>query len=283
MTDRLLDRAAERGGLDAVTELAQPLPFGVLCELLGLPAEDHDEVAARAAALAAGFAPVVSPAASAAADEAVTWLRGYFGGLLARRRRGAGTDVLSRMRVDDDADGITDDQLADNAIFLILAGLETSINLLTTGCLALARHPDQAAVLRADPTLVPGAVEEFLRYDAPTRMTARLATAPIEVDGRTIREGRVILLLIGSANHDERVFDQPERLDVSRRPNRHLSFGAGIHHCLGAALARMQSAVVFDRLVRRFPVIEPAGAPTRDAGIGQRSYATAPLRMEPAR
>jgi len=278
MTDRVLDAAAERGQLDAVRELGHPVPYAVLCELLGVPPDDRAEFGAHAADLARAFALAVPDAAAAAADRAVAWLRGYFWERMSRDRPG-GPDFLSRMvRHNREVDA---DLLVDNAIFLMLAGLETSVNLIGGGMLALAQRPDQWARLREDPARVQAAVEELLRFDAPTRMTARLVTAPVEVDGRTLRPGRVVLLLIGSANHDERQFTRPDRLDVTRQPNHHLSFGSGVHHCVGAALARLEAAAVLDRLVRRFTQLEPAGQPLRDASTGLRSYASVPLAVGP--
>jgi cytochrome P450 len=177
-----------------------------------------------------------------------------------------------------EADGYT----IDNVLFLLHAGVETSMGLVSNGCAALLRHPHQLTRLRAEPGLVPVAVEEFLRYDPPIQSSTRVAKEPIELGGHKIRTGRAVRLLLGSANRDERVFADPERLDVTRHPNPHLGFGGGVHHCLGSALARQVGGAVFDRLVRRCAVIEPAGPPVRRLHASLRSFAHLPVAVRPA-
>ena len=165
----------------------------------------------------------------------------------------------------------------DNAVFLFFAGFETTSNLIAAGCAALLEHPGELRRLRADASLVPTAVEEFLRYDAPIQSVARLVLEPIDVGGQTIRRNRVVVLLLGSANHDERQFDDSERLNVGRKPNPHVTFGGGIHHCLGATLGRLEAVTLFERLLKRFAVLEPAGPVVRRPSGGLRSYASVPV------
>jgi cytochrome P450 len=280
MVDCLLDGVRERGGLDVVDDLAFPLPIMVICELLGIPPSDRDEIRPRARALGRAFATRVAAADRAAADASVTWLRGYLDGLLADRGRQGSDDLLSRMlTARDGGESLTREEVVDNAVFLFFAGFETTTSLIATGCATLLHEPAQLASLQADPSLVPSAVEELLRYDAPIQSRLRVARAPIVVGGRTVRPGRLLLLLIGSANRDERRFADPGRLNVARYPNPHLSFGGGIHHCLGAALARLEAAVVLDRLLHRFCALELAGEPERDPGAAFRTYAHVPVAV----
>ena len=276
----LLADSRASGRLEVVTGLAFPLPVMVICELIGVPVSDRDDVRPRAFDLGRAFATSVTAQDRRAADDAVTWMRGYIGDILRQRRRTPGDDLLSAMlAAEEGGDRLTHEEIVDNAVFLFFAGFETTTSLIATGCAALLDHPDQFARLRADPAMVPAAVEEFLRYDAPVQFTARLATQPVEVAGRTIKAGRVLVLMLGSANHDEAQFCDPDGLDVGRDPNPHLSFGGGIHYCMGAALARIEGAAVFDRLVRRCARFETAGPPVRSVGASFRSYASVPVNL----
>ncbi|MEU6720237.1 cytochrome P450 [Nonomuraea sp. NPDC046802] len=282
MVDDLLEEAAEGGGFDAVRDLAFPLPVMVVCALMGIPAADHDLIRPHALNLGRAFAAIVPESDRAAADEAVRWLRGYLGEVLATRRAEAGDDLLSRMlAAEDGGDTLSHEEIVDNAVFSFFAGFETTTNLIATGCAALLDHPDQLGLLRADPGLVPRAVEEFLRYDSPIQGVARMVREPLEVGGRTIRAGRVLILLLGSANRDQERFDDPDSLLVTRDPNPHVAFGGGTHLCLGAALARVEADVVFRSLLRRFRVLAPAAPPTRRTGTF-RAYESIPVAVEAA-
>ncbi|MDM4784583.1 cytochrome P450 [Micromonospora sp. b486] len=167
----------------------------------------------------------------------------------------------------------------DNVIFLFFAGFDTTTNLVATGCAALLSRPDVLARLRAEPELVPSAVEEFLRFDAPIQATARLTRAPIEVSGRRINANRLVVLLLAAANRDGRRFARPDELDIARTPNPHVSFSAGPHFCLGATLARLEGAAVFDRIARGLAGFEPAGAPVRRRHMSFRGYDHLPARV----
>jgi len=279
----ILAPALDRGQFDAVADLAFPLPVHVVCELTGIPSADRDEVRPRAFDLGLAFSMNVPPADRARANAAVTWLRRYIAELLKERQRVPGDDLLSQMVVaQEHGERLTHDEIVDNVVFLFFAGFETTMNMLATGCAALMDHPGELARLRADPSLAQTASDEFLRFDAPIQSRIRLVLAPVEVGGRTIRPGRVLFLLLGSANRDERQFADPDRLDIGRRPNRHLSFGGGIHHCLGAALARIEGEVVLEHFVRRFARLEPAGPPVRQVDSAFRGYASVPIALTPA-
>jgi cytochrome P450 len=213
----------------------------------------------------------------------VAWLRAYIAGLLAERRAALGDDLLSQMITAEVAEEpgarLSGEEIVDNVIFLFFAGFETTTNLIATSVAALLRHPAELARLRQDPGLLPTAVDEFLRYDAPIQATARLVKEPVQVGGRTVRPGRVLVLLLGSANHDERRFPDPERLDVGRTPNAHLSFGGGAHHCLGAGLARIEGQAALGWLLRNAPVLEAAGDVVRRPSVTFRSYRSVPVSL----
>lgn len=261
LVDGLLDRFAEERRFDLVRDLAVPVPMMVMSELLDIPRADRDDIARLSTSLAQAFAVFISEDKRREAHGAVVELREYMAGLVRERRRRPGDDLLSRMltAVKDGEEPLTDEEIIDNALFVYYAGFETTTNAIATGGDLFVHQPHTQRQLRADPGIVPSALEEFMRYDAPIHATTRLATEPIEIAGLTIRKGRVVVLLLASANHDERVFPDPARADLTRSPNPHLSFGGGIHHCLGAALARVEGAVVFERLVARFADIESAG------------------------
>ncbi|HEV2377124.1 MAG TPA: cytochrome P450 [Streptosporangiaceae bacterium] len=282
--DRLLAAALERGTFDAVADLSLPLQISVGCELLGIPDSHRDEIWPRATALGRAFIPFVPAGPDETADDvAVTWLREFVTDMVARRRRHPGDDLLSRMLyVERGGDRLSDSELVDNAIFLFFAGFETSMYLLCLAATLLATHPGEFARLRADRSLVPAAVEEFLRYDPPIQWMARIALAPLTVGDTTVRPGRVVLLLLGSANRDEDVFANPGKLDIGRQPNQHLGFGGGIHHCLGVNLARTQGAVVLGRLLGQCSDLRPAGQPVRRPHPNLRGYESVPVTLVPA-
>ncbi|MEU6217675.1 cytochrome P450 [Streptomyces sp. NPDC047022] len=285
MTDDLLERAVTDGRFDAVRDLAQPLPVLVMSALLGIPEEDRAAVMERSIDVSKAFAVFIPEAERAAAHAAVVWLRDYFRALLRRRLAEPGDDLLTAIATAREGNWrLTEEEAVDNVLFLYYAGFETTTNLIATGCAVLARHPGEQARLRADRSLLPTALEEFLRWDAPIHTTTRLTLEPVEVGGRTLRRGRVVVLLLASANHDERRFAEPGRLDVGRHPNPHLSFGGGVHHCLGAMLARVEGTAVFGRLLGRFGEFQPAGpADWQPSGGGFRfpycAYRSVPVRV----
>ncbi|GAA3734107.1 cytochrome P450 [Salinactinospora qingdaonensis] len=283
LVDELLAPAREQGHFDAVTDLAFPLPVMVVCRLMGISPDERDEIRPRAVDLGKAFAAIVPDDARAEADAAVVWLRSYLSELLEQRRRSPGDDLLSRMlAAEDGGRTLSHEEIVDNAVFAFFAGFETTMNLIATGCAALLRFPDQMARLRADRGLTATAVEEFLRFDAPIQGTARLVHEPIDIDGHTLRAGRVVVLLLGSANHDEAVFADPDRLDIGRSPNPHLSFGGGAHLCMGAALARVEGEVVFNRLLDLFSEVEAAGPARRREKTTFRAYESVPVAVATA-
>ncbi|MBZ4497916.1 cytochrome P450 [Dermacoccus sp. Tok2021] len=289
LVDGLLDRFADEGELDLVSDLAVPVPMMVMSELLDIPAADREAIARWSTSLAQAFAVFIPEDKRREAHESVVHLRNYMSELLTERRRRPGEDLLSRMitAVKDGTDPLSDEEIIDNALFVYYAGFETTTNVIATGSDLLVRQPHTQRQLREDPGAAPTALEEFMRYDAPIHATTRLVTETMEVAGHTIRKGRVVVLLLASANHDERVFADPGRADLTRSPNPHVSFGGGVHHCLGAALARVEGAVVFERLTARFADIEAAGDSVwESSGGGFRfpywAYRSVPVKVRAA-
>ncbi|MBW3667577.1 MAG: cytochrome P450 [Actinobacteria bacterium] len=284
LVDGLLDEAVERadgGAVDMLEFLAVPLPVLVVCELLGLPASEWTVVRPHATDLTVAVGEVaLDDEARQRGDAAVTWLREYLGAVLRQRSISPQDDLLSAMGAAVAEGTVGFDEAVDNAVFLFFAGFVTTTTLLATGCALLADHPDELRLLVDDPSLVPSAVEEFLRFDAPVQMATRLVRTPVVVGGRTIRPGRLLMLLLGSANRDETRFERPDRLDVRRRPNSHVAFGGGMHHCLGAHLARLQGAVAFSRMLARFS-LAPADPPVRRTTGMFRTFERVTLALTP--
>lgn len=277
--DELLAPLLDDSGFDLVAGLATPLPVLVICSLLGVPAEDVELVRPRMVDLATAFGELtLTDEQRRATDRAVVWLREYVG---ARLGQGTAGDLLSRMLAAE-ADGFSRQDTVDNAIFLFFAGFETTTSLIANGTVALLTRPDQFERLRRDPSLIPTAVEELLRFDSPVQMSMRLVREPFVADGTKIRPGRVAVLLLGSANRDEQVFPDPDQLDVGRHPNPHVAFGGGHHYCLGAPLARLEASLVLDRLIHRFSRIELTGPPIRRPHPSIRSFRSVPLTAKPA-
>jgi cytochrome P450 len=281
----LVKGALERGRMDAVADFALPLQTAVTCDLLGIPPAERDEVSRLATALGRALIalPFVTEDRGNGSEEARA-LRAYVGSLVSERRRRGGGDVIARMLVAGRGSGrLTDEEVIDNAVFLFFAGFETSIHLLAGGIAALTRFPHELARLRGDRSLLATAVEEILRYDAPLQWVTRTTLRRVDVEGTELRPGRVVLLLLGSANRDDRVFRDPDRLDVGRHPNPHLSFGGGVHHCLGVGLARAQGAAALDRLLALAGDLEPLGPPVLRPHPNVRAYARVEVAVRPPR
>jgi cytochrome P450 len=282
MVSQLLTPALDAGRFDAVTDLADKLPIRVLADFVGLDLENLDEVRPRARLLSQAFATYLPVAGRAETSTALEWMRDKVTALFKEKRRAPGDDVVSRLCQVDEATA-SRPALIDNVVFLLFAGFSTTTDLLSNGCAALAARPGQQAVLRAGPGLVPRAVEELLRFDAPVQIKSRLVHQPVEIGGRVIRPGRILILHLGSANHDEARFARASELDVTRHPNPHVSFGGGgIHLCLGAALARAEAASVLRFIAGRSAHLEPSGPAIRRYSPSFRMYASVPIRLTPA-
>ena len=259
------DRAG--GRFDAVTGFAQPLPIIVIAELLGVPPSDRDRLKEWSTAIANTTNVLNTEAVLAAARRATLELIAYMDEVVAQRRTAPGADIMTALvQAEEGGERLSHDELLAFSILLLLAGHETTTNLIGNGLLALTEHPEQAARLRADRALLPSAVEEFLRYDSSVQGAVRFARQTAEVGGRTIEQGSTLLLLLGAANRDPAQFPEPDALDVARSPNRHLSFGRGIHFCLGAPLARLEGDVAFAALLDRFPELRVAEGGAQRSG-----------------
>jgi cytochrome P450 len=265
--DEVLGKARARGRMDVMAELAFPLPATVIAEMLGVPVEDRDrfkqwsdDSTAAAGNVPANLSPDVLRKSVAAMEE----LQAYFRGIIAQRRAEPRGDLISDLvRAQEEGDRLSEEELLANSVLLLNAGHETTTNLIGNGTLALLHHPDQLRRLRDDSSLVPSAVEELLRYDSPVQYTTRVLKADMELGGKVLRAGQLVLLLLGAANRDPEQFPDPDRLDVGRPDNKHLAFGLGSHFCLGAPLARLEGRLVFEALLRRTPKMRLDGPPPR--------------------
>lgn len=259
IVDDTLDRVASLGHMDLIEDFAFRLPVTVICDMLGIP-EDHREVfyhSSRDGGRLLDPVPM-SRAEIDAANAGDLVSRNYFQQLFELRRRQPGDDLTTQLvHAEEDGHKLSNEELTANIIMLFGAGHETTVNLIGNGLLALFRNPDQLALLKADPSLITNAVEEFLRYDSSVQLTGRVSLEDIDdLGGRPIPKGETVLCLLGSANRDPAVYpDHPDRLDIARPNVRPLSFGGGIHFCLGAQLARIEAEIAIATLLRRFPDI----------------------------
>ncbi|AHI01084.1 cytochrome P450 [Kutzneria albida] len=256
LVDELLAGLRGRTEVDLISEFAHPLPVKVISEMLGVPAADQDRFTDWSNALARGLDPefLLTPQQLAWRNEAKAEFDDYFRGLIELRRAEPAEDLLSGL-VAAEQDGVvlTEQELLDTLTLLLVAGHETTVNLIANGTLALLRNPDQFEVLRANPDRAPEAVEELLRYDPPVQLTMRVAKSEVRLGCQLIKRNDLVMALIGAANRDPEVFEDPDRLDLLRPAGRQLAFGQGIHFCLGAPLARLEGQLALAGLVRAFP------------------------------
>lgn len=278
ITERLLDEIARAGAVDLLASFAFPLPITVICELLAVPEDDR-------VAFARWSNVLVSAAAPEEIEDASTRMAKFLQELIVAKRAEPADDLLSDLvHASDEGDSLSGAELVSMAFLLLLAGHETTVNLIGNGVLALLRNPDQLAALRADPSLLPGAIEEFLRYDGPVNIaTLRFTTEAVEVGGVTIPEGEFVMASLLSANRDAAKFADPEGLDVTRPAGGHLAFGHGIHYCVGAPLARLEAQIALGGLLQRFPDLRLDGEPEelgwRDSTL-MRGLEQLPVRVD---
>jgi len=270
LADELLTAAGSDGDpggrqLEVVSQLAYPLPVRIISEMLGVPAGDHARFAGWSASLAHSLQPqfiAVGPDPAAAAQQARLEFAGYFRELIAARRARPDDDLLSELiRAEDDGQRLSEPELIATCVLLLVAGHETTVGLISNAILALLRHPDQLAALRADPGLAAGAVEETLRYDAPVQFTGRVARGGMQVGRLSAPDGAVLLLLLAATGRDPQAFADPDSFDIRRAAANHLAFAAGPHFCLGAPLARLEAAIAVRAFATRVadPELDPAG------------------------
>jgi len=255
IVDGLLDAAAPRGQMDLVRDFAYPLPATVIAELLGAPADAQDDFKEWSDGILA-FQGIgrATPELLARSQRDLLAMREFLTELLAERRTTPREDLLSRLvAAETDGQGLSEAELLTTCVTLLTAGHETTTNLIANGLLTLLRHPEQCQRLRDAPELMPGAVEEMLRFESPLQRNPRRVAADVELRGKRLRRGEFVFQVLGAANHDPEQFPDPDRFDIGRQPNRHLAFGYGIHFCLGAPLARLEAAIAIGTLLRRLP------------------------------
>ena len=257
IVDGLLDRVDGARAMDVIEDLAYPLPVTVICEMLGVPAADQDIFKTWSTDIARSLDAAILPADSDAIPrgrDARLGLADYFRSLIATRRKDPKPDLLSALiAAEEEGNKLSEGELVSTCMLLLIAGHETTVNLIGNGLLALLQHPDQLRALRDDPELIQTGVEELLRFDGPVQRTGRMTTAEVEIGDKRIPRDSVVVSVIGAANRDPKQFADPDRLDVSRKDNRHIAFGFGIHFCLGAPLARLEGQIALGTLLRRMP------------------------------
>jgi pimeloyl-[acyl-carrier protein] synthase len=281
----LLDHIADPTAFDLMDAFATPLPVLVVAELLGVPPADQARLAVWSQQRARILEPVLTGCEPQEALQAAHALDAYFLDLLDQRRVTPEDDLISALVATEAAgDRLTQDELLVMLRLLLVAGHETTTNLIGNGLLALLRHPEQLQLLRDNPSLMQSAVEELLRYDAPVQVDSRTALEAMAWDGRQIQPGQEIVLLLGAANHDPEVFDHPEQLDITRHKASHLAFGRGIHHCLGAPLARLEVCVALELVLERFAEIRlRMEDPPFKETVVLRGLKVLPVAAQPAR
>lgn len=282
--DHLLDRAEDRGRMDLIADLASALPVQLIGDMLGVPQDERDPLRGWSLAILGALEPVLSQEQFDTGCQAVADFKVYLRGLIADRKRHTGAhddgEILSKLiAAEEDGETLTELELLHNCIFLLNAGHETTTNLIGNGVEALFRFPDELARLQCDPELIKSAVEEFLRFESSNQLGNRRLTQDAEVGGVAMKAGTYIHVCIGAANRDPAQFPDPDRLDITRSPNRHLAFGSGIHACAGMSLARMEGQVAIGKLLRRFPNLRPDGAAVRGGRARFRGFLSLPVAL----
>lgn len=280
LVDGLLDRVAERSQFDVVAHLAYPLPVAVICRLLGVPLDDELKFSHASALLAQMLDPVVSftgnlPDGVEERMRAGRWLREYLRSLIEERRSRPGDDLMSRLiTVEESGDQLTEDEIVATCTLLLIAGHETTVNLIGNAVLAMLRTPGQWAALAADAGRAPAVVEETLRYDPPVQLVSRIAGEDMAIGDVDMVKGDTMVLLLAAAQRDPAEFDRPDDFDPDRKPFRHLGFGHGLHFCLGAPLARLEACAALAAVTARFPNARLLGEPQYKPNVTLRGLST---------
>ncbi|MCU1655952.1 MAG: cytochrome [Pseudonocardiales bacterium] len=285
LAERLADRVADAGSdgspVDLIATYAEPLPVQVIAELLGVPEADWHLLRPWSNAIVKMYEYEVSAAQRDAAEQASAEFVDYLRGLVADRRRSSGDDLISSLIAETDGDGarLSEDELITTCTLLLNAGHEATVNVVGNGVTALLAHPEQLAAVRADGALVPSAVEELIRYDSPLQLFERTALSETAIGAVVVEQGQKIAALLGAANRDPAVFPNADRFDVTRADNPHLGFGAGIHFCVGAPLARVELQTSLRTLLRRFPDLALHSVPQRRPEFVIRGVRSLPITI----
>jgi len=283
LTTTLLDEVAQKRHFNLLADFAIPLPVRIIARILGIPGERYETFKRWSDTLIElASMPPSTPLAESARTN-LTEMRAYFAEEIERRRRHPGSDLMSSLvSAHEDTEMLSAGELMQFLVILLIAGNETTTNLIGNGMLALQNHPDQMKLLRRDPALLPRAIEEMLRYDSPVQSVFRSAKEDVEIGGTSVEKGSGIFLMIGSANRASAKFTNPDAFDVAREENDHLAFGEGIHYCLGAPLARLEATVAFGMMLERFPHLRLDGSPQLDykTSFFVRSLKSLPMVVE---
>ncbi len=260
IANELLDRIARQDSFDLMNDFAGPLPVIVIAEMLGVPPEEHAQFKTWSNQIIEGGRGSFRGAAPGEEVKARSQeLRAYLANQIERRRREPGEDLITALvQAHDEGGALAADELLAFVVLLLLAGNETTTNLIGNGTLALMRHPDQLSRLRGDLTLMPTAIDEMLRFDSPVQSTVRSCNVAANVGGTDVAVGELVFVILAAANHDPAQFENPDAFDIARTPNDHMAFGEGIHFCLGANLARMEGAIAISSMLERFPKLRLA-------------------------
>lgn len=282
LVDGLLDRMAEGGDVDLVTNFASAIPVEVIGNLFVMPHDERGPLRDWSLAILGALEPTLTREQHERGNRAVADFTAYLADLAARRRAQPGdpvTDVLTRLINGNEGEQLSDAELLQNCIFILNAGHETTTNLIGNALFELLEWPEEKRRLEDDPTLIDTAVDEVLRFQSPNQLGNRVTTQEVEFHGETVPAGTRIHLCIGAANRDPRQFAEPDRLDLGRKPNRHLAFGQGPHLCAGFSLARMEGRIAISRFLKRFPRYRLAGEPRRTGRVRFRGFAELPARV----
>ena len=285
MVDELLDAIAERGEFDAIADLAHPLPVAVICRMLGVPISDEPQFAHASALLAQGLDPFSTftgqlPDSFAERMQAGHWLRGYIADLVEERRSAPREDLISALiAAEEDGDQLTTEEIVATCNLLLIAGHETTVNLIANAILAMLREPRYWAQVAGEPESVGTIIEETLRYDPPVQLAGRTAAEEMTIGDVVVPKGDTMMLLLAAAQRDPAVFDRPDAFDPHRDDLRHLAFGHGVHFCLGAPLARLEARVALSAVTARFPNAKLAGEPVYKPNVTLRGMASLPVTL----
>jgi cytochrome P450 len=282
LVDSLLDRMADKGEVDLIEDFASAIPVEVIGNLFVMPHEERGPLRDWSLAILGALEPILTTEQHERGNRAVTEFKAYLADLASRRRASPGdptTDVLTRLINGNEGEQLSDVELLQNCIFILNAGHETTTNLIGNALFELLEWPQEKARLANAPEMIDTAVDEFLRFQSPNQLGNRMTTEDVEVDGEHIDAGTRIHLAIGAANRDPRQFAEPDRLDLSRKPNRHLAFAQGPHLCAGFSLARMEGRIAISRFLNRFPDYRLAGEARRTGRVRFRGFARLPARV----